>query len=69
MQLHWKRYSVQEKLALMKKVKKMTEEDGVSMHAAAVSPQNPLSQITCLTKNVDKLTGHASKVAKSLNTG
>jgi len=53
----------------MKKVKKMTEKDGVSMRAAAVSLQISSSQITSWTKNVDKLTGHTSKVAKSLNTG
>jgi DNA-binding transcriptional regulator YiaG len=53
----------------MKKVKKMTEEDGVSMRVAAVSLQISPSQITHWTKNVDKLTGHASKVEKSLNTG
>jgi hypothetical protein len=53
----------------MKKVKKMTEEDGFSMPVAAVSLQISPSQITHWTKNVDKLTGHTSKVAKSLNTG
>ena len=67
--VHRKQYSVCEKLAILKKVKKMIEDDKVSMRTAAGSFYLSPSQISQWRKMERQLTEYASKKVKAMNAG
>ena len=64
-----KRYSVREKLAILKKVERMVEDDKVSLRTAAGLFYLSPSQITRWRKMERQLTEYTSKKAKAMNAG